>query len=112
MTTTGSSPLAALLIDNDKTSKADRIKALIARAAAYDRKEQIDRAIGDYDTALRLDPALADIFNAQGRTLAQEGRPAAARLPISAPRSSSIRTIPRQGAITRRWPWSWSASVR
>ena len=35
------------LIDGEKTSKADRIKALIARAGAYDRKDQIDRAIGD-----------------------------------------------------------------
>ena len=35
------------LIDGEKTLKADRIKALIARAGAYDRKDQIDRAIGD-----------------------------------------------------------------
>ena len=48
------------LVDNDKTLRAYRIKALVARAGAYDRKDMIDRAIGDYDTALRLDPALAD----------------------------------------------------
>src|SRR5580692_6988197 len=42
------------LIDSEKTVKADRVKALIARAGVYDRKDQIDRAIGDYDTALRL----------------------------------------------------------
>jgi tetratricopeptide (TPR) repeat protein len=54
------------LIDNEKTSKADRIKALIARADAYDRKDQADRAIGDDDAVLRLDPTLADIFNARG----------------------------------------------
>ncbi len=62
-----------LLVDNDKTSKADRIKALIARAAAYDRKDLIDRAIGDYDTALRLDPTLADIFNARGEFWRKKG---------------------------------------
>ena len=62
-----------LLIDNDKTLKADRIKALIARAAAYGRKEEIDRAIGDYDTALRLDPALADVFNARGELWRKKG---------------------------------------
>ena len=61
------------LVDNDKTLKADRIKALIARAAAYGRKEEIDRAIGDYDTALRLDPALADIFNARGELWRKKG---------------------------------------
>ena len=62
-----------LLIDGEKTSKADRIKALIARAGAYDRKDQIDRAIGDYDTVLRLDPALADIFNARGELWRKKG---------------------------------------
>jgi tetratricopeptide (TPR) repeat protein len=54
------------LIDNDKTQRADRLKALIARAGAFDRKDQIDRAIADDDSALRLDPALADVYNARG----------------------------------------------
>ena len=61
------------LIDSEKTVKADRIKALIARAGVYDRKDQIDRAIGDYDTALRLDPTLADIFNARGELRRRKG---------------------------------------
>jgi len=54
------------LIGNDKAPKADRIKALVARAAAYDRKGEIDHAIGDDDMALRLDPRLADVLNARG----------------------------------------------
>jgi tetratricopeptide (TPR) repeat protein len=61
------------LVDNEKTLKADRIKALIARAGAYSRKDQIDRAIGDYDMVLRLDPALADIFNARGELWRKKG---------------------------------------
>jgi tetratricopeptide (TPR) repeat protein len=61
------------LIENDKTAKADRIKALIARGGAYARKEQIDRAIADYDVVLRLDPALADIFNARGELWRKKG---------------------------------------
>jgi len=61
------------LIDNEKAPKSDRVKALVARAAAYDRKDMIDRAIGDYDTALRLDPALADIFNARGELWRKKG---------------------------------------
>jgi tetratricopeptide (TPR) repeat protein len=61
------------LVDHDKTLKPDRIKALIARAGAYDRKDMIDRAIGDYDTALRLDPTLADIFNARGELWHRKG---------------------------------------
>lgn len=61
------------LVDNEKTLKADRIKALVARAAAYDRKDMIDRAVGDYDTVLRLDPALPDIFNARGELWRKKG---------------------------------------
>jgi tetratricopeptide (TPR) repeat protein len=61
------------LIDNEKTLKADRIKALTARAEVYDRKDQIDRAIGDYDAVLRLDPTLADIFNARGELWRRKG---------------------------------------
>jgi tetratricopeptide (TPR) repeat protein len=65
--------ICGVLIGNEKAPKADRVKALIARAAAYDRKDQIDRAIGDYDMALRLDPTLADIFNARGELWRKKG---------------------------------------
>jgi tetratricopeptide (TPR) repeat protein len=65
--------ICGALVDNDKTLKADRIKALIARAGAYDRKDLIDRAVGDYDTALRLDPTLADSFNARGELWRKKG---------------------------------------
>jgi tetratricopeptide (TPR) repeat protein len=61
------------LADYEKTSRADRLKALLARAGAYDRKDQIDRAIGDYDVALRLDPTLADSFNARGELWRRKG---------------------------------------
>jgi tetratricopeptide (TPR) repeat protein len=61
------------LIDNEKTARADRIKALTARAAAYARKDMIDRAIADYDIALRLDPTLADVFNARGELWRKQG---------------------------------------
>jgi tetratricopeptide (TPR) repeat protein len=61
------------LIDGEKTLKADRLKALIARAAAYDRKDEIDRAIGDDDAVLRFDPTLADIFNARGELWRRKG---------------------------------------
>jgi tetratricopeptide (TPR) repeat protein len=63
----------AALIDHEKTAKADRLKALIARAGAYDRKGSIARAIGDYDMALRLDPAFADGFNARGELWYRKG---------------------------------------
>src|SRR6202048_5204089 len=65
--------ICGALVDNEKTLKADRIKALIARAGAYDAKEMIDRAIGDYDTVLRLDTTLADIFNIRGELWRRKG---------------------------------------
>src|ERR1700761_308292 len=46
-----------LLIDSDKAEKADRIKALIARAGVWQRRDMIDRAIGDDSAALALDPS-------------------------------------------------------
>jgi tetratricopeptide (TPR) repeat protein len=61
------------LIDNEKAPKPDRIKALLARAAAYQRQEQIDRTISDYDMALRLDSTLADVFNARGELWRKKG---------------------------------------
>jgi len=61
------------LIGNDKAPKADRVKALIARGTVYERRGDVDRAIGDYDIALRLDPSLADIFNARGELLRRKG---------------------------------------
>jgi tetratricopeptide (TPR) repeat protein len=61
------------LIDNAKTEKADRVKALIARAGAYERNDMTDRAIGDYDSVLRLDPAHADIHNARGELWRKRG---------------------------------------
>jgi tetratricopeptide (TPR) repeat protein len=68
------------LIDNEKALKADRVKALVTRAAAYHRRDMIDRAIADYDAALGFDPTLADIFNARGELWRQKGdRPKALR---------------------------------
>ena len=61
------------LINNAKTEKPDRIKALIARATVYERKDMIDRAITDYDSVLRLDPSLADVHNARGELWRRKG---------------------------------------
>jgi tetratricopeptide (TPR) repeat protein len=66
-------PDCGTLIDNDKTARADRIKALTARGAAFTRQGQADRAIADYDALLRLDPTLADIFNARGELYWKKG---------------------------------------
>jgi tetratricopeptide (TPR) repeat protein len=61
------------VIDNEKTAKADRIKALIARAGVFVRKDMVDRAIDDDSVVLRLDPTLADIHNARGELWRRKG---------------------------------------
>jgi tetratricopeptide (TPR) repeat protein len=61
------------LIGNEKNTRPDRIKAALARAAAYDRRQQYDRAIAAYDTALQLDPAQADAFNHRGEVWRKKG---------------------------------------
>jgi tetratricopeptide (TPR) repeat protein len=65
--------ICGALTDNEKTERADRIMALMARASAYGRKDMLDRAITDYDAVLRLDPTLADIFNARGELWRKRG---------------------------------------
>jgi len=62
-----------ILIDNDKTGKADRIKALIARAGVFIVRDQLERAIADFDVVLRLDPTLADIYNTRGELWWKKG---------------------------------------
>jgi tetratricopeptide (TPR) repeat protein len=60
------------LIDNEKTAKADRIKALVGRAAALARKDQLDRAIADDGEALLLEPQ-AEIYNSRGELWWKKG---------------------------------------
>jgi tetratricopeptide (TPR) repeat protein len=72
--------LCGALIDDEKTAPADRIKALVARGGAYQRKNMIDAAIGDYTTLLRLAPSRIDIYNARGALWRKKGnRPDAVR---------------------------------
>ncbi|KQT20346.1 MULTISPECIES: tetratricopeptide repeat protein [unclassified Bradyrhizobium] len=63
----------AAVIDNEKTAKADLIKALIARGALYARHDQVDRAVADDSRALLLDPTLVDVFNARGELWLKKG---------------------------------------
>ena len=65
--------LCGAQIDNEKAAQNDRVRALIARAAAFARKDQIERAIADYDAVLNLDPKRADTFNARGELWWKKG---------------------------------------
>ncbi len=60
------------LIDNEKTARTDRLKALIARGGAFIRRNQVERAIADYDVMLGLDPQ-ADFFNTRGELWWRKG---------------------------------------
>jgi tetratricopeptide (TPR) repeat protein len=82
------------LIDNENAAQADRVKASIARAGAYDRQDLIDRAIDDYGMALRLDPTMADIYTARGELWRRKGdRPRALQ-----DFAAAIRLNPNQSA--------------
>src|SRR5262245_55041199 len=61
------------LIANAKTERADRLRALLARAAARERKNDVDGAIADYDAALMLDAAQADVLNTRGELWRKKG---------------------------------------
>jgi len=66
------------VIDFDKTAKPDRLAALLARAEAYQSKQQFDRALADYDAALRLDATQSNLFNSRGELRRRQGdRPGA-----------------------------------
>jgi tetratricopeptide (TPR) repeat protein len=65
--------LCGTLIDNDKTAKVDRVRGLIARAGVFTRRDQMDRAISDYDSVLRFDATLADVHNARGELWRKKG---------------------------------------
>jgi len=68
------------VIADEHASRADRLMALTARAGANAREDRLDRALDDYDTALRLDPKSADLLNARGEVWRRKGnRPKAMR---------------------------------
>ena len=61
------------LIGNQKAAKGDRIKALIGRAAVFSSRNQVDRAIADYDSVVWLDASLADVYNSRGELWRKTG---------------------------------------
>ena len=65
--------LCGPLLAHEKLAKADRIKVLIARAGVFERREKYSDAIDDFDTVLRLDPTLADAYNARGELWRKKG---------------------------------------
>ena len=50
----------------DQVTKAIDAKTLLARADDFSSKGDFDRAIADYDAALKIDPVLTDALNGRG----------------------------------------------
>lgn len=76
--------LCTRLIASKKTDRDDRLRALVARGGALARAGQADRAIADYDDALRLDPKQPDVLNARGELWRLKGDRPKALLDFSA----------------------------
>jgi lipoprotein NlpI len=62
-------------LDSGKLSPRDRVQALLNRAVEWSAKNDYDRAIVDYDAALKIDPKLADAFHGRGTAWAHKGDP-------------------------------------
>ncbi|MFC0242156.1 tetratricopeptide repeat protein [Rhodopseudomonas telluris] len=76
--------LCGRLLASRKIERDDRIKALVARGDALARSGQVDRALVDYDDALRLDPKQPDVLNARGEAWRLKGDRPKALLDFSA----------------------------
>ncbi|RJF77188.1 tetratricopeptide repeat protein [Rhodopseudomonas palustris] len=86
--------LCGRLLANRNTERNDRIKALVARGSALARTGEIDRAIADYDDALRLDPKQPDVLNARGELWRGKGDHPKALLDFSA----ALKLLPDHAA--------------
>ena len=82
------------VIQSEKLSNNDLASAFYNRGLAYYAKGQHDRAIQDYDQAIKLKPSYADAFNNRG-------------VAYKAPRASTTapsRTTTRPSSSTRATP--------
>ena len=111
MTTTRSLRDCGALIDNEKTAKADRVKALVARAAVFTRKDQLDRA---HRRLRRGAAARAAGRHPQQprRAVVEEGRPAEGAGRFRRRDQTQPGSSGREGATTSGWRRSWSGSAR
>jgi tetratricopeptide (TPR) repeat protein len=61
------------VIQSGKETKNDLAAAFNNRGLAYDNKKEYDRAIQDYDQAIKLNPNNAHAFNNRGLAYANKG---------------------------------------
>lgn len=69
----GASVITMSVCKSDQPAKALDAKALLARGDDFNIKGEIDRAIADYDAALKVEPALAEALNGRGTAWRAKG---------------------------------------
>jgi lipoprotein NlpI len=62
-------PHCTALVESRRLSQEDLASAFIFRGVAYTNKGDFDRAIQDFDQAIRLQPNRADAFNSMGMAI-------------------------------------------
>jgi lipoprotein NlpI len=62
-------------IDSGKLAPRERAQAHLNRAVEWTNKNDYDRAIADYDAALKIDPKLAEAYQSRGSAWAHKGDP-------------------------------------
>ena len=63
------------VIRSGQPSISDRSNAHLARGRAYFARGAYDRAIQDFDSALRLSPSFTDVYSARGAAYIRKGQP-------------------------------------
>ena len=84
-------------------------RAFNSRGLAYDDKRDYDRAIADFDQAIKLNPNDALVYNNRGFAYRNKGDDRPRALPTTSRRSSSIRTT-RSRSTTAASPTTTSAT--
>ena len=100
------------LIDNEKTVKADRIKALIARAGAYGAQGPDRPRHRRLRHRAAARSTLADIFNARGELWRRKGDRPKALADFGAAIKLNPNHPAAQAPTTSRWRRNWSGSAR
>lgn len=87
--------LCTRALDSGKLAPRDRAQAHLNRGVEWANKNDYDRALADYDAALRIDPKLADAYHNRGSAWAHKGDPDRAIADFDA----SLRLNPKDAGV-------------
>ena len=91
-------------IESSKLSPTERAQAHLSRGVEWSTKSDYDRAITDYDAALRIDPKLADALHNRGIAWAHKGNPDRAITDFDA----GLRLQPKDAGILHSRAVEWA----